>query len=163
MTLILGVNIPRGMAKRSISSPSPDSLSVKRYSAVMIRNTKLRCCDEGPKIPISQQSSFFASEIWHSVDNALAHGTSSCSFFFCRPFFHDAFGRKLRPEFSGTAKSPPHLERNKMRTKAGLRCTLEKPHTFLFSPKLAKQGWEKAVKYSLTLLASCYSVTFMKR
>ena len=58
---ILGVNIPRGMAKRSISSLSPNSLSAKRYSRVfMIRDTKSRGYDEGHKIPISDPSLSFS-------------------------------------------------------------------------------------------------------
>ena len=37
--VILAVNIPRGITKRSISSPSPNSLSTKKYDVTNIRNT----------------------------------------------------------------------------------------------------------------------------
>ena len=60
MTLILGVNIPWGMAKRSISSRSPNSLSIKRYEVHPIRDTKSRYFDERLEVLISQLNlSFF--------------------------------------------------------------------------------------------------------
>ena len=44
--LILGVSTPQGMAKRSISSPSPNSLYIKKYDVPNICYTKSRCYQE---------------------------------------------------------------------------------------------------------------------
>ena len=50
MALILGMNIPWGAMKRSIPSPSPSSLSLKRYGVFTIRITKSRSCEERHRI-----------------------------------------------------------------------------------------------------------------
>ena len=52
-TLKLGVNTPKRMAKRSISSRSPNSCSGKRYRAHTIIYTNLRHYDERHKIRVS--------------------------------------------------------------------------------------------------------------
>ena len=74
MTLILGVNIPWGMTKQSISSPWPNSLSIRRYEVHMIRDTKSRYYAERPKILISQlNSSFFCLIFSHVIRIALVY------------------------------------------------------------------------------------------
>lgn len=54
MALILGVNIPWGITKRSISLIYNNSLSIKQYDVHNIRNAKWRYYDEGHKIWIAQ-------------------------------------------------------------------------------------------------------------
>ena len=54
--LILGLNIPWGMAKRSIPSLSPSSLLVKTYIVFMIPNPKWGCYNEGHKVTFCQPS-----------------------------------------------------------------------------------------------------------
>lgn len=54
MTLILGVGTPEGMSKLSISSLSPNSLSIKRSEVLMTCDAKLEYYEGRPKILISQ-------------------------------------------------------------------------------------------------------------
>lgn len=81
-------------AKRSIPSPSRNSLSIKRYGVFMIRNTKLRCYDERHNISISQPTFsfvFFLSEFL-----ARDSQRSSCPGIFLRAhcfFFFNFFCR----------------------------------------------------------------------
>ena len=98
MTPSQGVNIPWGMAKRSISSPSPNSLSIKRYEVNMIRDTKLRYDDERPKILISQLNlSFFYLIFWHVIRIALVYTLPRAHSFF--DFFSRYFFAKMSTGF----------------------------------------------------------------
>ena len=109
MTLIIGVNIPRGMPKRSISSPSPNSLSIKKYYAPNIRNTKWRHYDGGHKNGISQPklSYFFILFVAHVIRIAFVYSFKGGQVLFF--VFSLTFWRKCLPDFSGNDHIRPSL------------------------------------------------------
>ena len=112
MTLILGVNIPRGMPKRSISSPSPNSLSIKKYYAPNIRNTKWRHYDGGHKNGISQPklSYFFILFVAHVIRIAFVYSFKGDVLFFV---FFLYFLAKMSAGFSCKRPYTPTFEKKK--------------------------------------------------
>ena len=87
MTLVLGMDVIWGKAERSISSRSPNSLSVKRYGVFMIRNTNSRHYDEQHKILICQPNfSALCLTFWHVIRKALVEAHFAAHFLFSLSF-----------------------------------------------------------------------------
>ena len=116
MTLILGVNIPWGMTKRSISSPSPNSLSFKIYEVHMIRDTKLRSHDERPKILISQLNWSFLVWFFYTWIASLSSTRCLWHLFFPTFFFLASFCQNVDLVFLEIAIILPPLNKKKKAT-----------------------------------------------
>ena len=112
MTLILGVNIPRGRTKRSMSSPSPNSLSIKKYDVPNIRNTYIVKISRGrtqnwisqPKLSFFFH--LFSTRDSHRFRRQLQRGTLVC-------FFFTYFLTKISAGFFSKRTYTPALEQKK--------------------------------------------------
>ena len=130
MTLILGANIPRGMPKQSISSPSPNSLSIKKYDMPNIRFTKPRYYDRGHKNWISQPkycSRIFSFLFQHVIRIAFVYSFKGVKFCFsCSSF---TFLAKTSAGFLWEQPCTPTFEKKKLTPFESFGCTLRELHT----------------------------------
>ena len=152
MKLILGVDIPRGMPKRSISSPSPSSLSIKKYDVPNFRSTKPRYHDRGDKNWISQPKLpyifiFVSARDSHRFRLQLQRGQV---LFFV--FFLYFFGENVGRVFVGTTMHA-HLWKKKV-DPLWIVWLYPQGAPYKFSArKVTNFRWKKAGKYSVILSA----------
>ena len=107
------MSISWSTTRRSISSPSPNSLSAKSYGVRAILNTKLRYCDEQHKILISQLcSSFFCLNVLHVIRIALVY--TAPLVFFVLTFFLVIFLPECLQGFSWNGHDPPPIPEPKV-------------------------------------------------
>ena len=128
MALILGVNIPRSMTKRSISLPSPNLMSLMKYDVPDFRRTWGRCYNGGHKIWIAHPKlSFlligFSSRDSRRVPPWLQRGSS-----FFTPFSPHLSSKMSTICFSKEPYTPAYIK-NKLYPFATLGCALRELHT----------------------------------
>ena len=134
------------MEKRSISSLSPNSLSIKRYEVHMIRHTKLRYYDGRPKIPISQLNLSFFCLIFCTRDSHRSCRHSTWGSIFFRLFFPVIFCQNADVVFLETAIILPVFSKTKWSPRQSLRYAHRKLYTkFQFEIRKTELGKRRRV------------------
>ena len=139
---------PRSMAKRSISSSSPNSFSIKTYRAHKIPHTNSRYCDERHKILVS--ASIFRFSIWIFgtwLEARLPRLSSADHFVFV--FFFTYISSNYRQKFQSNRHNSPSTTKKGPRLKSSVK-RLSVP-TRLFSSKFAKLNPEKAFDCNVSI------------
>ena len=137
MILILGMNIPRGVPKGSISSPSPNSLSYQeiwraQYPQYNICNTMWRQYDGGHKNGIAL---LFFFHFFFSTWFASLSCTASKGVRFCFSFFSLLFGENVGRIFLEPAIYAHLWKTKKLTLFESFGCTLRELHINFLSER----------------------------